>query len=292
MFSEIKLFDNFEFPISCTSIKFNNEHTQVIATGNYPPQFKIYYTNETSEFLERRIDAELVDFCFVGRNSRKIAFLRNDKTIEFFNNHISYFKLRIADFGRNIERFSQELFYSTENQLYQIDLHDGTAKIIYESDININYFSISKIHGIISLFTDNSVIFFDFRTKKYIKNILLNEKINTGSFDNNLKLSLSTITQFKIIDLRADDILENKDIKLINKIKNYKNKWFISNYKGIHLYEEGNIIDKLKIKGVNSFDLRDNIIFAGFDDGKIKTYYTDVDFIPEWCSHAEHFIKN
>lgn len=291
MFSEIQIFKDFSFPTTCNKIKLNIEETQIIATGNYLPQFKIFLFEDCCEFLERRMDAEIIDFCFVGKNSRKLAFLRDDKIIEFFDKHSSYYKLKIPNYGRNLERFSENIYFSTEYQIHRCDLELGKVSTILNSTDTINFFITSPYHGLKASCTSNGLEFIDTRTSEHIKKIDIGKNVITCDFDENLCLAFSTPDSFNIIDLRGDYIQKTIKSNNIKQIKRHRNNWFFIDPSGISMTDGNSIVDSIECENITTFDVKDGIIFTGMETGEVKSFHTGCTFMPEWCSHAERFVR-
>lgn len=293
MFTEINLYDNFQFPTSCTTLKLNNQKTQIIASGNYMPQFKIFNIEENSEFLERRMDAEIIDFCFLSKNNRKLAFLRNDKIIEFYMNYSPYFKLRIPEFGGHMDCVSENLYFCTRREFYKVDLQKGTMDLILENEEDISHFAVSRIHGLLSIFAKNGVTFYDTRKNEFVKRQKTGENgAICGDFNRNVHLAFATNNAVNVLDLRSDKCFEEISVDRPSQIKSRKNSWHVSHARGISIYEDMEMMGNMDVQGIQSFDFKDSVLFVGLDTGKVKTYHTGLDFVPQWCTHAENFIKD
>lgn len=290
MFSELEIYFDFVFPVSSTKLKLNSKKNQIISTGTYPPCFKIFYTDENSEFLERRLDAEIIDF-LVFDNSRKLVFLRNDKVIEFFDKHSSFYKLKIPDYGKNLDSLSENIFYSTKNNIYRFDMNKNETIQLQDIDSEINHFCISKVHGLLAAATKNGIYFIDTRTNKFVKKSFHNEEIFTTCFDNNLGISFSTSKTFNFSDIRSDSVKYKIEIPQINQIHLNKDLWYTSNKKGISIISDNKIIDSLILEDIKSFDIKDGILFIALENGKVKTFHSGVDILPPWCSYAEKFLN-
>lgn len=289
--SKINIFTDFHFPSSCSQIKISNDQSQVIATGEYPPQFKIFLFEDCCEYLERRLDAQIVDFCFVGKNSRKLAFLRNDKIVEFFHKHQSYYKLKLPDFGRSIERVSSDLYISTQNHVLQSDLEKGILDSIYKSEELIYQVKTSAFHGIQAICHSSGVYFLDTHNKECIKDLKFDRPVKCVEFDENMGLACATDSEFNILDLRCDQPSLKSEQKEINQIKRHDNLWYFTNKDGLKAADGVKTIESIEIDKISSLTFKDSIIFIGLENGKVETYHTGKSFLPEWCSQAERYVS-
>lgn len=283
---ELSILNDSSFPNTCSKIIINDEKSQILATGNYPPQFKIFLFEDCNQYIERRLDADIIDTCFVGRNSRKLAFLRNDKIIEFLDKHSPYYKLKISGYGRKIIRFSDCLFFSTANTVQKCDLQNGNILTVFSSHSEINSFTISQNHGIMAISTAKSLIFWDTQTNETIKAIKSESDIITAEFDENIAIAFSTSDSLNILDLRSDFPISH-DQNSITLIQRHKNFWFFTDKERIYKHDGHIIADSLISPQITSFDMRDGILFASLENGEIKSYKTDDDILPDWCLQTD-----
>ncbi|ELQ74681.1 WD40 repeat protein [Trachipleistophora hominis] len=290
MVTQIDVYKDFQFPTSCTKLKLNNEQTHVIAVGTYPPQYKVYVVEDNTEFFERRMDTDIVDFCFLTHSPRKLAFLRDDKTIEFHLNYNLHYKLRIPHFGRCLNRFSDNLYFCTDKELYRIDLARGAMSRVYNSDYELNTFSVSRTHGLSALFSDGQLAFVDARQNEMVKHINFRENVINGDFDANIIISVATDQNLYMFDLRNMKPFIKSTVTGATKVICHEKHCFVAYSEGIDIYDNVSKIDTLFSANISTFDLKDNVIFVGYCSSEIKTYYTGIGIIPKWCSYAEKYV--
>lgn len=283
---ELFILTDSSFPNTCSKIILNSDESQVMATGNYPPQFKIFLFEDCCQYVERRLDADVIDSCFVGRNSRKLAFLRNDKIIEFYDKHAPYYKLKISDYGQKIMRFSDCIFFSTANTVQKCDLQKGNISTIFTSIPEINSFTISHNHGLMAISIAEGLIFLNTETGETIKTLFPDKLIRVAEFDENIGMAFATLDNFNFLDLRSEHPITYPQ-NHINQIKRHKNHWFFSNPTEIVKYDRKPVQSPLNLPLITSFDLKDGILFAALENGEIKSYKTDDNLLPDWCSQAD-----
>ncbi|ELA46723.1 hypothetical protein VCUG_01809 [Vavraia culicis subsp. floridensis] len=292
MVTQVQIYKDFQFPTSCTKLRLNTDKTHIIATGTYQPRYKVYIVEDNTEFLERRMDTDIVDFCFLTRSPKKLAFLRNDKTIEFHMNYNVHYKLRIPHFGRCLNRFSDSLYFCTDRELHRLDLMRGVVSCVYNSTHELNSFCISKAHGLSALFSDGQLAFVDTRQNAPVKHVAFDENVVSGDFDANLMISIATNENFYMFDLRNMKPVVKSSVTGAKKVIHHGRHCFLAHLDGIDIYDTVSKVDTLSSKDISTFDLKDNIIFVGYHSSEIKTYYTGTGIIPKWCSYAEKYITD
>lgn len=288
MITEIKLYSNFTFSTACQNLKICDKELHIIATGTYPPSYKVFIVYNGSEILEKRLTAEIVDFCYVDGSSKKMAFMRNDKHIELHFKYNMHHRIKMSDFRRHVKRFSYNVYYKMSHTLEKIDLKKGIIGRVCQVESEINNFCISKVHGLIALFTNNGIIFYDGRTDELVCRIKSGSWV-AGDFDHKLMLSAAYVDKICTFDIR--NFLPVLDVPLRNviQVKYYKNKLYVANEKGINMFEYLNKIDEIEISRLDVFDIKDSILFVGCNDQVVKTFYTGYEIVPKWCSYTGEF---
>ena len=57
--NRIEILQDFDFPVTASSLKVSNDGNYIFATGIYPPKMKIFDLNEMSLKCERNFDSEI-----------------------------------------------------------------------------------------------------------------------------------------------------------------------------------------------------------------------------------------
>ena len=85
----VELIQDFEFPTASSCIQTAPSGRYIVSAGVYPPMIKIFETDNLSMKCERYVDAEVVRLRVLEDSYRKLALLRQDRTIEL---HAAYGK--------------------------------------------------------------------------------------------------------------------------------------------------------------------------------------------------------
>ena len=85
----VELIQDFEFPTASSCIQTSPSGQYIVSAGVYPPMIKIFETDNLSMKCERYVDAEVVRLRVLEDSYRKLALLRQDRTIEL---HAAYGK--------------------------------------------------------------------------------------------------------------------------------------------------------------------------------------------------------
>lgn len=64
--SKIELIQDFDFPVASNRIKCTRDGLNIMATGTYKPQIRVWECEQLSLKFERHTDAENVDFVVCG----------------------------------------------------------------------------------------------------------------------------------------------------------------------------------------------------------------------------------
>ncbi|KRH93883.1 WD40 repeat protein [Pseudoloma neurophilia] len=302
---KIDIFPDLEFPCSTSKLKVNKNRftTDLIVTGNYPPEYKIFNLDECYNFLERKLDSNVIDFTFI--QNKKLIFLREDKIIEIFHKFNSFYKIKISNYGKQIERFSDSVYFSTRFDVQKLNFENGQITTVYESEFEINHFTISQNHGIMAISTGKSAIsekktendhenqnnsgalvFLDTRTDDVIKKIFPDQEIICSEYDENISIGYATSDSFNVLDLRSDRPNIIKQYSGIKQIKRHQKEWFIidqaNNFS--HIDSKGEIDSFNCTEPITSFDMLDGIAFCSLENGRILSFKTDDKILPGWCT--------
>ena len=87
--SRIDLIQDFDFPQASTVMRLSPDKRYIAAAGTYGPQIKVFECSQLAMKFERHCDAHVVDLAFLSSDYRKLALMREDRTIEL---HAAYGK--------------------------------------------------------------------------------------------------------------------------------------------------------------------------------------------------------
>ncbi|KAH9615052.1 hypothetical protein KSS87_006733, partial [Heliosperma pusillum] len=172
----VELIQDLRFETATTKIKVTPDGEFVIASGIYPPQFKVYELRELSLKFERHLISEIIDFEVLSDDYSKLAFLCADRSICLHAKYGSHHKLRIPRMGRDMtyDAWSCDLICAASSpDLYRINLSQGRflSPLATQSPA-LNVVSRSKVHGLVACGgEDGAVECFDMRTRSSIGRI-------------------------------------------------------------------------------------------------------------------------
>lgn len=94
----------------------------------YPPTFKAFSTRDMSLKFERRLDEEIISFETLTDDYSKIAYMRSDRVLEFWDRGASYYKLRVPIVGRDMTYHYPTcdlIIVGNNNLIYRLNLEQG-----------------------------------------------------------------------------------------------------------------------------------------------------------------------
>lgn len=155
----IELIQDFEFPEASLKIKVTPDGRNIIASGTYKPQIRVYELSDLSMKFDRHTDSENVQFEMLSQDWTKMLFLQNDRTIEFHTQSGMHHKTRIPKFGRDIAYHFQScdvLAVGASSSVYRINLERGQFMAPLETDIaSINVCEINPAHQLFGFGGEN-----------------------------------------------------------------------------------------------------------------------------------------
>jgi len=98
----IDLLQDFEFNVASSRVRISADGEYIAATGVYPPEVRLFETRELGLKCHRGLNAEVVDFIFLSDDYRKMAFLMDDRTVEFHAQYGRHHRLRVPKAGRSL----------------------------------------------------------------------------------------------------------------------------------------------------------------------------------------------
>lgn len=124
----LDLLQDFEFSVASSRVRVSADGEFIAATGTYAPEVRLFETRELGLKVARGLEHEVVDFIFLSDDYRKLAFLLDDRTIEFHAQYGRHHRLRVPKAGRSLcfDSESCMLFVGgTGAELTRIDLEAG-----------------------------------------------------------------------------------------------------------------------------------------------------------------------
>ena len=305
------------FPTGSTQVLLSYDGMYLMATGIYPPTFKMFELSELSMKFERGLESESIQAIFLSNNWEKLAILRDHRWIEFHTKHGRHYNLRIPYIGTNIgyNKPLCELYIGTiKNKVLRMNLEIGKYFSSYELN-SINYISCqdnNKIH-LLNAFggLNGKISFIDPRNKNEVKIFDLNDsnkkyssEVTKLKFDNDgltfgVGLSNGIVN---VYDLRRKNELysvNHKNNIPINDIHfhNNSNKIISSDAKTVRYWNRLNgslytvITSKDYINNIAS-DNNSGILFMSQNSHKIGAYYLpSIGIAPKWCPFLDSMTE-
>lgn len=125
----LDLIQDFEFNIASTRVRVSPDGEFIAATGIYPPEVKLFEARELGMKCSRGLNSEVVDFLFLGDDWKKLAFLCEDRSVEFHAQYGRHHKLRVPKAGRTLcyDAETCGLFVGGSSaEVVRLDLEGGT----------------------------------------------------------------------------------------------------------------------------------------------------------------------
>jgi ribosome biogenesis protein ENP2 len=153
--NRLELLQDFHMPVSTGRIQLTPDLSQIVATGVYKPQVKVWDLSEQSIKFERHMNAEAVDFAMLGQNFAKMAFLHTDRTLTFHASFGHLYRTRVPRHGRSL-RYDQGrhcMLYvgGTGEQVHRLSLCEGRFAEPLETGCagGVNALAIEPEHGLV-----------------------------------------------------------------------------------------------------------------------------------------------
>ena len=124
----VDLLHDFQFPSISTQVLSTPDSSYILAAGEYPPQVHVYETSQLSLKFSRNLSSSIIRFCLLGEDWRKLAFLCNDRHVEFHAQFGMYYRLRIPKLGRDlsVDRGSCDLYVGgVGSEIWRLNLEMG-----------------------------------------------------------------------------------------------------------------------------------------------------------------------
>ncbi|EAL61212.1 NUC153 domain-containing protein [Dictyostelium discoideum AX4] len=159
----IELIQDFSFETSSQRVRISQDGQYIMATGIYPPQFKVFELSQLSQKVSRNLDCNVVTFEMLSDDYSKPVFLRDDRYIEFHAKFGSYFKTRIPKLGRDMtyHKPSCDLYITaSDTEVYRLNLEEGRFLAPLTTHLNggINVIAQNPVHQLMMLGGENGFI--------------------------------------------------------------------------------------------------------------------------------------
>ncbi|RXW20182.1 hypothetical protein EST38_g5672 [Candolleomyces aberdarensis] len=176
----IELIQGFEFPEASNKVKVTRDGRNVLATGTYKPQLRVWDLDQLSLKFERHSDAENVDFVILSDDWTKILHLQTDRTVELHTQGGFHYRTRIPKFGRSLAYHfpsCDAIITASGNEVYRLNLDQGRfmQPLVLQDDDNgeilgVNVVDINPAHQLLAFGVDGNgtVQFWDPRSRSNV----------------------------------------------------------------------------------------------------------------------------
>ena len=152
-------------------MKVSPDGHYITATGIYPPTIKLFETRELSMKCLRGVDSEVVNFCYLDEDYRKIAFACWDRNIEIHAQYGKHYKIRVPKTPRDLifNQFTCDLLISaSSNDIFRLSLDEGKFLQSFSTKIeNVNKLQHNKSLDLLLAAGDKGVVeFWDYQNLK------------------------------------------------------------------------------------------------------------------------------
>ena len=228
--NRIQLLQDFTMPGVSQTIQLSPDEQFVNVTGTYKPRLRCFDTSQLAMKFERCFDSEIIKMIFLAGDYTKLAFLQNDRWLEFHNQSGRYFRLRIPKAGHDFayHKSTCDLYVVGDgSHINRLNLEIGKFNEPLESEsICLNSCAINPIHELFVAGGKEGIVeAFDHRTNKRVArlDIALNAVtqdtevdgmpgVSCISFKDALHMAVGTETgQILLFDLRSTKPLVVKD---------------------------------------------------------------------------------
>ncbi|PKI83649.1 Small ribosomal subunit biogenesis [Malassezia vespertilionis] len=165
--SKIELIQDFEFPEASNKIRFTRDGRNIMASGTYKPQIRLWDCEQLSLKFERHTDAENVDFVLLSDDWTKSLHLQSDRSLELHAQGGTHTRVRLPRFGRTLNYHfpsADALVGASGNEVYRVNLSQGRflASYVLGSHGNLvtgcNAIDVNPAHGLLSFGTEGNGI--------------------------------------------------------------------------------------------------------------------------------------
>lgn len=125
----IDIIQDFEFKVASARVKVSPNGRNIVASGIYGPEVRIFDAFEMGMKCSRGLNCEVVDFLYLSDDWKKMVFLLDDRTVEFHAQYGFHHRLRVPKAGRTVGYDPEScslLVGGSSNEIVRIDLEVGT----------------------------------------------------------------------------------------------------------------------------------------------------------------------
>ena len=149
----VELVQDLEFSCASSRAKLSPDGNFLLVSGIHPPQVKVYDLSQLSMKFERHLDSEVVDFCVLGEDYSKLAFMCADRTINFHAKFGKYYTTRTPRQGRDmtyVRHTGDLMVVGGSCDVYRLNLEQGRflAPMKLATSEGGNKIAVSAEHGL------------------------------------------------------------------------------------------------------------------------------------------------
>jgi len=316
----IEIIQDFEFTVASTRVRVSRDGEYIAATGVYPPELKLFETRELGMKVNRGLDHEVVDFMFLSDDWKKLAFLLDDRTVEFHTQYGRHHRLRVPKPGRSLcyDPESCNLFVAgSSNEVVRLDLEAGgfLAPLSLQNLSEVHQVVTNPVLPILSCAGDKGIVeSYDLRDPT---RVILPLKVVTDRSDGEVTCCAysSSGMQFaagtdagvvRIFDVRSSrpvcerDHMNGYAIKSVNFHERKSDGKVLvgsADSKSIKLWDasSGNVVTTVESKATIhdvTFVPDSGMFFVSNDQVRIGVYFVPaLGLAPRWCSFLDSMTE-
>uniref|UniRef100_A0A7S4M4P8 Nucleolar protein 10 n=1 Tax=Vannella robusta TaxID=1487602 RepID=A0A7S4M4P8_9EUKA len=310
----IQLLQDFEFNGSCQQIRVSDDGYYIAAVGMYPPRLKIYAVEDLAMKCERGLDCEVVQFCFLSDDYKKLALLQSDRHIEIHAQYGTHYKVRLPKFGRDMifDRSTAELYTAASGKdVYRFNLSTGQFQESFRSTSKEGNNCIDQHpdHLLVAVGGDNGILgCFDTRQTAQVGQLNIKKQVGANSitsvkFDRKETMQVAVGTDSGVVliyDIRSSTPLLVKDHQYELPIKDiqFQGDYCISSDSRIcKIWNKRDAKPYVNIESehtINRATIVDNsgLMFLAEQKDKMEIYYIPgLGVAPFWCSFLDNLTE-
>ena len=324
--NRIQLIQDLEMPGVSNCVNVSPDGQYIVITGTYKPRIRCYDTNQLAMKFERCFDSEVIRFLFLAEDYSKLAFLQDDRWLEFHNQAGRYFRIRIPKAGRDMvyqPSTCDLLVVGDGSSVVRLNLEMGKfSESIVTDASGLNACCINDYHELFVCGSKEGFIeAWDLRSPKRVSKVDVAfssvtqdtnvdglPSISSLVFKDSLNLAVGTATgQILLYDIRSSKPCVVKDhfyglpIKKISFIQSPESSSLdlvaSIDSKIVKLWERqtGNPHTAIQTPAdLNDMCLvpKTGMMFLANEDKKVLSYYIpSLGPAPKWCSFLDRIVE-
>ena len=315
----VELIQDFHFPTASSCLSMSGagdtgvKNDYIVAAGVYPPMVKIFDLENLSMKCESFVDAEIIRLCVLENSFRKLAILRQDRTIEFHAAYGKHYTVRIPKFGRDMlyEKHSCDLVISASSpDVYRLNLEQGQFLSPYVSQSpSVNRVAQSRSIGCLLGFAgeDGALELWDNRTKAYSSRIqITSDELTALQFspDGLHVLTGTSKGECNLHDLRMVKPLHTREhpyeMPIHTAVFHASGNVLSADPKMVKIWDRrsGKILANIETSvDCDTTELclasdSSGVVFLSGEKSKVSSYYIPkLGPAPEWCSFLDNLTE-